>query len=383
MTLVSVWLAPNKLTCATDSRISGDTSTLTDVGGKLFVVPVKCKYLESGKWIDGVSYTLGFAFAGSTLLANNTQALASTLTQIFTSKDFDIPSALTVARLYAKCAEHAISDMNWRSSDHKFFESIIFGYCPIEREFICYKIEPNLSDSSFSMVVRKLHGNGLFVTAFGTGAKDFLDIIRRETTPDGCCPDPLAVFRYIVENEVNSSVGGNIQLAEATEDGVSILPVLKAEESILLTLNGLEITEEFDGFGFCVVALAIGFEKLEMEAALRAKGIDPDDHSITQETKNLAAFEHGLMVSKNCGSDFEISLNYELEPVKPLMTESYLCTTCKICNKDAPICKCPSDFDISSIKGNGLMKTRCWHCDAVVHGKVGELKKFVWNLPSQ
>ena len=154
MTLVACWPnSPIELYCATDSRLTNTTShnVLTETRAKLFIIPARCEYVGPAKRKKDVIYSLGFAFTGSSLLANNAHALTSTLTQQIVAYEANfIPTAHTVAKIYAECAKHVILDINFRlhEKDRQMFGAFILGYCPVLKGLCNYSIKPMLSSQS-------------------------------------------------------------------------------------------------------------------------------------------------------------------------------------------------------------------------------------------
>jgi len=391
MTLIACWSEPAGLKCASDSRLTrNDESVLTEAGGKLFTIPVKCKYLvEEGKWGNDFSYTLGFAFAGSTLLANNTHALASTLTQQLTSKETgDVPSAKTVANIYCFVAEYVIKDRNMRehTAGRLYFEALIFGYCPVEKTFVCHCIKHEITDNSFSMKVESWHEKGPFMGTIGDSSAraNFITKVYRKNAA-GNHPDPLHTFRDVIEDENISTVGGAVQVAISEKDGTSIYPLLTADEknpdSIILSLAGLDVTYGMDGFAFFMKSIELGLEKFMGRLALKNKGLDPDER-VPQKTQNLASMEEGLRQVHGTGQSLKIDDQCTIDSVKPVMAGHYVSAICKSCKKTTPLMLAPRGFDKSKIRGNGSLISICWHCKLPVCASPGSYEMQTWNLPT-
>lgn len=94
MTLVVCWKSKEKLSCVADTRLSNSGTTISDSGGKIFVIPVGLRKFDENIVKEKVNYTLGFAFCGSTLLANNTHIIASNCSQLLRNDSDDVfPSA--------------------------------------------------------------------------------------------------------------------------------------------------------------------------------------------------------------------------------------------------------------------------------------------------
>jgi hypothetical protein len=119
MTLVVCWLEVDKITCVADTRISAGEATFSDSGAKLFSIPITTSIYKNGEIFNSKHHSFGFAFAGSTFLATNTHALASTCTQLLI-KDAgpSLPSARSIAELYAKIGEF-VTEVHPVSTGHR------------------------------------------------------------------------------------------------------------------------------------------------------------------------------------------------------------------------------------------------------------------------
>ena len=74
--------------CLADTRIKVGAATATDSGAKILPVPVAAYSLcGNERFTKSVDHAFGVAFAGSTLAAINTHALATACSQSLTKKD--------------------------------------------------------------------------------------------------------------------------------------------------------------------------------------------------------------------------------------------------------------------------------------------------------
>ena len=84
MTLAAVWRVEERVYAIADTRISRSAgNVLTEHGPKLLPVTLLCKQPGPTNFFDRIAFaaTFGFAYAGATLPALATHALASTLFQ--------------------------------------------------------------------------------------------------------------------------------------------------------------------------------------------------------------------------------------------------------------------------------------------------------------
>jgi hypothetical protein len=188
MTLVVIWHSGAEITAVADTRISNAGQIAMDAGTKLFIVPITVHSDKPHREGQIAQHSLGLAFAGSTLLANNCHGIASALTQQFRSRgDPLLPSAKGIADIYAAVGQHVTRDLNSRRArpeDWTFFHAAIFGYCPVLKTLCVYVLTPELSGTDFKMIIAEHKMTERQVITLGSGSKLF-DELRREEAKRG------------------------------------------------------------------------------------------------------------------------------------------------------------------------------------------------------
>jgi hypothetical protein len=321
MTLVAWWIWDNDLWCAADTRISReDESTVSDTGAKIFLIPVS--YGIDQEKLE--HFTLGFSFAGATLPAQNTHAIASTLCQMLRAEHAGVvPSAKTVATVYAKVAEHVLRDINSRLPLDRAqrFEGIVFGFCPIEARLKAFELFPKIGPHSFTVDIIECSPVSGNVRGIGSGAQEFdrqLDLKNNI----GENRRVLDAFMSVISGDAVRSVGGYPQIAIARQSGVELAMLLSQDDEnpdlAAPMVNGFntKLIGGLEGFSLGFKALGLGVERVRGRMALRAKGLDPDDAAIHQSFKNTAAFEAALKELGDRAKDTSlvISEKYTLAP---------------------------------------------------------------------
>lgn len=386
MTLVVCWKSEDNLSCAADTRLSSSGSTISDAGGKIFVVPVTLSVFDDNSLVEKINYTLGFAFCGSTLLANNSHVIASNCTQLFRSESRNLlPDVETVAKIYAKSAEYVTRDTNSRLTTHSLFQGMLFGYCPVKEKFCLYLIEPILTDETFSVEYSEIDLSKNNFAVIGSGKDVFLNKIKRPNSAGN--PRSIIDTVYdVMEEDTVKDVGGHPQIMEAREDGVSIVPILAQSRDNLdqacLTVNGFEVENLGLSAGLRIGSKAVGFgvEKIAGRNALRAKGIDPDSEEVTKELQNLASFESCLLSAYKLSKTVCLDDNYTLETNSPKEDTWYFSAKCKKCRKSTPLFLDPSSGEMGNpFVGNGAVKTRCFRCKTEIKKKATGLYSKKWN----
>ncbi|WP_129212668.1 hypothetical protein [Crenobacter cavernae] len=255
MTIVVLWYRQKfgQLWCAADSRLSSGASTLTDSGTKILPVPVVCRHQESGsRYVTHTHFTLGFAFAGSSLTALNAHAIASACTQNLASGQGYVkpPSVEAVADLFKSVAEHTIRDAAWRlpapdeAGQRYFFEAMIFGYCRVAKSFKAFAIVPNITSGSFEMMKGELilgdHGYHLM----GSGANDFV-LLTEEMHMSGVETGVMISLAEMLKRQNRTDVGGHFQIGISDRHGFELRPILNTLPGPLdrrITFLGMDVT---------------------------------------------------------------------------------------------------------------------------------------------
>ncbi|BAL26885.1 hypothetical protein AZKH_p0002 (plasmid) [Azoarcus sp. KH32C] len=235
MTVVVLWYRKSlgELWCAADTRISRGGGTATDGGPKILPIPVVCHKSEGNKkWNSFRRYNFGFAYAGSTLSAISTHALATACTQnLAANRGYEKPVTLkAVAELFQSVGEHYICDMSARlgvSDNNKsyFFDALVFGFCPVERVFKAYMLVSNIATGTFRMLLAEMLIGPDRYHSIGSGSTAF-EKLHVELEQFHHNPGVLTTLEEMLKREVQPDVGGHLQIGVSKTTGFRIIPVL-------------------------------------------------------------------------------------------------------------------------------------------------------------
>lgn len=182
-----------QLWCAADTRVSNENITVSESGAKIFLILVT--FRATGADVsDTRNFTLGFAFCGNALLGHNAHAIASTCTQMMHSQNLEaVPSVKGIATIYAKVAEYVTKDLNSRrNNEFQGFQSVVFGFCPVEKRLKWFLLTPQFLATTFSTDIREHSPGPGDILAIGSDAQEFdrqLDIKNRsEPSNIRCVP---------------------------------------------------------------------------------------------------------------------------------------------------------------------------------------------------
>lgn len=223
--------------CIADTRIRVGDATATDSGAKILPVPVAA-YAPAGnaRFAKSEDHTFGFAFAGSTLAAINTHALATACSQSLTKKDGAQPDPPPIcmeelAELFRQSAEHYILDMSSRLATPNqpigkfFFQAALFGFCPRSQAFKAFAISPNTAGETVKVIMAHMQVDHGGFHPFGSGFENYLRVMEelRKSNQDS---NVVATMLELIRREERDDVGGHIQIGIADRNGFSLIPVL-------------------------------------------------------------------------------------------------------------------------------------------------------------
>lgn len=239
MTITVLWYRKkfNELWCAADSRITNSGSIITDAGPKILPVPVVCHKVDSKKrYKRRHAHTYGFTFAGSTLSAISTHALATACTQNLASskKDPKPVSLESVAELFSKIAESYIKDISFRQTGSLsnltayFFDAFIFGFCPVEHSYKAFAIVPNMAGETFRMLKAGVILEPNYYHPLGSGTEDFV-ALSEELNKSHPNPGVIVTLREMLKAEKRQDVGGHFQIGVVNKDGFKLMPILNLD----------------------------------------------------------------------------------------------------------------------------------------------------------
>lgn len=386
MTLVVIWHSGTEITALADTRISSAGRTATDAGSKLFTITLAVQTLSPDFKNETAQHSLGLAFAGSTLLANNCHGIASSLTQQLRSpsKPF-LPSMYGVAQIYAAVGKHVTADFNSRkanSKDWTFFEAAIFGYCKVANDLRVYHLKPDMSGGTFSMSTIEYTMLPSMVVTLGSGSSLFHEFRVEEAAVGRGSAQSL--FKRVVDSGKLKDVGGYAQYAKADAHGARMVPTIIQSptdpDKKTLSVLGFDIWSlgEIEGLDFGQEAFSAGDEAVSGRLALRAKGIDPDG-PVSRELQNWASIEGSVQTMFRFGAVVMLTGTYTLAQFDLHEGERYFVTPCPSCRRNNPLCADPSDGNWRGFTGPGRLQIECRWCGSSVIAGPATISSQVWG----
>lgn len=248
MTINVLWLAEAGIFCAADSRLSSGDSTVTDIGVKIFPLPVvvRSRDSESGKTEIVERFTVGFAYAGSSISAINSLAVATACTQNIIRSQAVPVSVEDVAEIVRKVSQEVVGDVAGRLREGKLgeFSAFVFGYCQRSHLFQAFEIAAVHSPGScFSMEKIRLVLEIGRCSVMGSG-RDAFSRALEGGSENTVYPNMLYAIRGIFEAEGVVGVGGSLQIGLAERCGFEMRPILDLDTSdgkVVMNFLGIPI----------------------------------------------------------------------------------------------------------------------------------------------
>lgn len=228
MTIVLVISSKNndEINAYSDSRIS-DKNPLLDGVAKLLPLSVRV-FDVNNKVIFSNSF--GFAFAGSSLVAQTVYSFASaSLQALRTDTGNEIPSLEEVSKFIAFVLKNTAKEMGSKVIPATRVQTslFIFGYCPVEKARKLFKAETQISPT-FEILFAELNV-AEEATCHCIGDQIAIDMLIAKQSSTGTVDYPTELNNLIKSSDA-PMVGGDLQAMIANELGASITPILHKTE---------------------------------------------------------------------------------------------------------------------------------------------------------
>lgn len=268
MTLVATWVNfeneryPSLWSIA-DTKVANGLLTLTEEGAKVLELHVNCKQY-SGNDYGQVKYrtSLGFAYAGSTLVGLNTYAALNTiLCNLGAGYENrmrpDYHSILGLAKNILKVYTTSIRSLG---------EISIWGFCPKTNKAFIGSIKPIrlLDQIDYEISVKDIFSDDLEVMLLGSHTekiKQFIDgkaQAHRDKRDHIYWRLPITVLSEIIETNEYQEIGGNIQLTTIDNHsfGFTHYAVINSNRHDLPLYRNIDLYREVGNrVGDCIIGM--------------------------------------------------------------------------------------------------------------------------------
>lgn len=227
MTLLLLWAHEDEITVLADTLFGTASETGSEVGPKIFLVPIIVSDLRDDRRIS--LKNMGFAFAGNTLSGQFTHALASTCLQNLAAPTTDRkPNVAEVAAFYASCAIRIVEERRrHRALDGYGFDGVVFGHCEYASCSKAYLFSVSVdADGSCVAPLTEIALEEEIPYPIGSGAPAARDMLARHRRRR-IAVDPYTFMDWIIANDEVPTVGGEVQAATSSSQGVELRPVMR------------------------------------------------------------------------------------------------------------------------------------------------------------
>ncbi|MEO3404146.1 hypothetical protein AAFN85_09595 [Mucilaginibacter sp. CAU 1740] len=226
MTLVATWvnlepgIAPSIWTAA-DTKISDGKETIMLEGSKVFELPLSCRTL-GGSSYGNVYYktSLGFSYAGSSMIGLNTYATLCSVLSNLGSGPPNLPDHISIVNKAKDILKV------YTISVQSYAEISIWGFCPITHlPFIGVVSAVKTTEVVYTVEIKYGYEDQLYCSLIGSHKSEVNSEIaaRCAMLANSKSHDywrtPIKVLRDVIKQNSYEEIGGNIQLAIIPSNG--------------------------------------------------------------------------------------------------------------------------------------------------------------------
>ncbi len=230
------------LWAAADSRVSShdqrsSRKTIIDDAVKIMGLPLIARAPDPSGFFSEVYYahTVGYAFAGSSLMGQNAYLALVPLLSNLISLERRPPALADVADYVARLLNRTFDETKHRGKE-SLFEVAIFGFCSCRQSLATYHFAPNASvETRGGMAIKMTPCENLKDQDFiylGDNKASMRDAVEKAFKGPNVPGRPASrAPRYVIADCIEDvscgSIGGDLQLAIADREGFRPLALLK------------------------------------------------------------------------------------------------------------------------------------------------------------
>jgi hypothetical protein len=230
MTLVAVWYRKDHkdIYAIADSRLTGRTGILTDQAPKFTTARVMC-FTQNNKGhfeTKVLDREIAIGYAGSSSVAFATIATFQAYISTLTLKKGSTPTLQQLAELTKRILDKNFREFGKLWANDARCDLLIFGFLPADKELRCFHIGSNVIENSIVTHCEELHlKRDEICCAFGSCGDYFSERLKADMEKTGYF-HPFNMLSSIITSGVRMDIGGFVQVAIASKDGVRLPHVL-------------------------------------------------------------------------------------------------------------------------------------------------------------
>lgn len=267
MTAIAIWRNDEvegnpSLWAAADSRVSGVDGNLVIADAvKILSLPIICRRPGPSGFFSEAYFvhTLGYCFAGSTLMGQNAYlGLAPLLSNLISATSY-VPSMEDIARQILAHLKVTFADYRPIGAQQSLFEVAVFGYCHRAQNLEIFHFRPRLVQDVYEVALeahQHLHAHD-FVYLGNDGSavrEEIANAFNREAEPDRpISRAPRFVIQDLIASDESPTIGGDLQLAIADRLGLRpfalVKPYVLGQSAAYPSYLGRELTGDLTTVG--------------------------------------------------------------------------------------------------------------------------------------
>lgn len=267
MTAIAIWrndeVAGNpSLWVVADSKVSGSGGQqLIKDAVKVMSLPIICRGPDADGFFSDAYFvhTLGYCFAGSTLMGQNTFLGLSMLLSNLMSTTTYIPSMEDIARQILAYLKVSFRDYSSIAAEQSLFETALFGYCHRTRQLEIFVFRPKLVNSVFEVSIEAFQDLRTHDFVYLGDDKAAIRQEIAEAFAGQAVPGrPIErAPRFVIQDRIASgespTIGGDLQLAIANRFGLQpyalCKPYVVGQPAAYFSFLGREQTSDLTSVG--------------------------------------------------------------------------------------------------------------------------------------
>lgn len=267
MTAIAIWRNDEvkghpSLWGAADSRVSGEggRKLITDAV-KILSLPIICRQPAADGFFSDPYFihTLGYCFAGSTLIGQNAYLGLSVLLSNLTSVTRYIPSIEDIAHHILAYLKMTFQEYSLVAESKAHFEVAVFGYCNRSQRLEIFVLTPKMVDGVYQVTLeahQNLQNHDFIYLGDDKAAlrQEISDAFNGEfVSKRPISRAPRFVIEDRIANTQSPTIGGDLQLAIADRFGLRPFALVKyyvpGESRAYFSYLGRELTDDLTNVG--------------------------------------------------------------------------------------------------------------------------------------
>lgn len=397
MTILCCWIEQESVRCLADARVTFDKANpgiAADVGSKLAVIPTAVWAKDGGtEYTPSKSHSLGFAFAGSSLIGATTFLRASSITQLLRADDeAQLPSVEDIAALFARVSDANTRDVKSTLPQADTSMALVFGFCPLQLKPRVFKLSPALVGGEFEIEVQEVYPTRTQPLLIGTGAALF-ETVARELYDAGVPRDVAEVFvRTLRDPRAREHrIGGVPSSITSRRDGTSVDLILfwdGAGDRVSEYVLGLAVQDA----GGKVGQLGVAYQAIEPdhlyrvgEKILQDKGVVETDLATRESLRDLAVIEYMTELALKIPEQLDIRVlpgRFYVHAYEPAAGELCYCAPCPHCDAELPVFRDVSEGAVAHPLIGSILISSCFSCGERIEINSRDVFSRTWSPPA-